>query len=132
MPMKVLSKAQIINLMESCGQPLMAIMANNLLPDILGGYTWLSYKEFLREKGEWQLLADTIRLNNEFTVDKLQKDLLMAYQNNDMETLKSAEKTIDILQSTLDFVDKSQDVAKPAESATKGVKTFKLGLKKDV
>lgn len=132
MPMKVLSKQQIINLMESCEQPLMAIMANNLLPDMLDGYTWLSYKEFLRERGEWQLLADTIRLNNEFTVDKLQKDLLLAYQSNDMDTLKSAEKTIDILQSTLDFVDKSQDVAKPAENATKGVKTFKLGLKRDV
>lgn len=132
MPMKVLNKQIIINLMESCEQPLMAIMANNLLPDILDGYTWLSYKEFLRERGEWQLLADTIRLNNEFTVDKLQKDLLLAYQNNDMDTLKSAEKTIDILQSTLDFVDKSQDVAKPADAATKGVKTFKLGLKRDV
>ena len=114
--------------MEMAGQPLMAIMASGQLPD----YTWLSYKEFLREQGEWKLLEDTIRLNNEFTVDKLQKDLLIAYQNNDMDTLKSAEKTIDILQSTLDFVDKSLDVAKPADSVVKGVKTFKLGLKKDV
>lgn len=129
MPMKILSKQFVIGLMEDCQQPLMAIMAQG---EVLPGYTWLSYKEFLREKGEWQLLADTIRLNNEYTVDKLQKDLLIAYQNNDMDTLKSAEKTIDILQSTLDFVDKSQDVAKPADSATKGVKTFKLGLKKDV
>ena len=114
--------------MEVEGQPLMAIMAAGKLK----GYTWLSYKEFLREKGEWKLLEDTIRLNNEFTVDKLQKDLLIAYQNNDMDTLKSAEKTIDILQSTLDFVDKSIDIAKPSESSMKSVKTFKLGLKKDV
>ena len=128
MEMRIIPKEKVIGLMEMAGQPLMAIMASGQLPD----YTWLSYKEFLREKGEWKLLEDTIRLNNEFTVDKLQKDLLIAYQNNDMETLKSAEKTIDILQSTLDFVDKSLDVAKPAESATKGVKTFKLGLKKDV
>ena len=126
--MKVIPKEQVIFQMEVEGQPLMAIMAAGKLK----GYTWLSYKEFLREKGEWALLADTIRLNNEFTVDKLQKDLLIEYQNNDMETLKSAEKTIDILQSTLDFVDKSQDVAKPSESAMKSVKTFKLGLKKDV
>lgn len=126
--MKVIPKEQVILQMEVEGQPLMAIMAAGKL----NGYTWLSYKEFLREKGEWKLLEDTIRLNNEFTVDKLQKDLLIAYQNNDMDTLKSAEKTIDILQSTLDFVDKSIDVAKPSESSMKSVKTFKLGLKKDV
>lgn len=126
--MKVIPKEQVILQMEVEGQPLMAIMAAGKLK----GYTWLSYKEFLREKGEWKLLEDTIRLNNEFTVDKLQKDLLIAYQNNDMDTLKSAEKTIDILQSTLDFVDKSIDVAKPSESSMKSVKTFKLGLKKDV
>lgn len=126
--MKVIPKEQVILQMEVEGQPLMAIMAAGKLK----GYTWLSYKEFLREQGEWKLLEDTIRLNNEFTVDKLQKDLLIAYQNNDMETLKSAEKTIDILQSTLDFVDKSIDVAKPSESSMKSVKTFKLGLKKSV
>lgn len=128
MAMDIIPKEKVIGLMEMAGQPLMAIMASGQLP----GYTWLSYKELLRERGEWTLLSDTIRLNNEFTVDKLQKDLLIAYQSNDMETLKSAEKTIDILQSTLDFVDKSVDAAKPADSASKGVKTFKLGLKKDV